>query len=161
MACTISELQTDIALWWRVHVYTYDLRNFRVQADSMTRLDRIVDASYLGTPYFTEEEVARLKATTLATGKTLEATISNTLDERLNRRMKKRVESDDYRVCAAHDLAPIFETAFNIKPKDLAKNRDFLEKLDNDGLQRGETWTGLSTKPRCGPKPRPGKKSKH
>ncbi len=34
-------------------------------------------------------------------------------------RMKKRVESGDFRVCAAHDLEPIFEKAFGIKPKEL------------------------------------------
>jgi len=60
--------------------------------------------------------------------------------------MKKRVESGDYRVCAAHDLAPIFEKAFNIKLDDLAKDDGFLSLLDKSGLKlkNGENWLGLS-----------------
>lgn len=46
------------------------------------------------------------------------ALMEEILNERLNRRMKKRVESGDHRVCAAHDIAPILEKALGIKPKD-------------------------------------------
>jgi hypothetical protein len=66
-----------------------------------------------------------------------------------NGEMKKRVESGDYRVCTAYDLAPIFETAFDIKPKDLAKDDAFLSLLENSGLKlkNGENWLGLSKRP--------------
>ena len=89
-----------------------------------------------------------LKATKVDGEMALEAVIHNTLDERLERRMKKRVESGDYRVCAAHDLAPIFETAFNIRPKDLAKDDTFLSLLENSGLKlkNEENWLGLLSK---------------
>lgn len=43
--------------------------------------------------------------------------------------MKKRQYSGDYRVCAAHDLAPIFESTFGIDPGLLARNDDFLRSL--------------------------------
>jgi hypothetical protein len=131
------------------HVFVYDLRNFKERADCQSRLDNIVDASYLGTPYFKQEEVDMLKATKVNGEMTLEVVIRNTLDERLERRMKKRVESGDYRVCAAHDLAPIFETAFNIKPKDLAKDDAFLSLLENSGLKlkNEENWLGLPKRP--------------
>lgn len=49
--------------------------------------------------------------------------------------MRKRVESADYRFCAAHDLAPIFEKAFGIKPKDLQTNPEFLALLDRSQLK--------------------------
>jgi hypothetical protein len=62
--------------------------------------------------------------------------------------MKKRVESADYWVCAAHDLAPIFEKAFDIKPKELAKNKEFLDRMEKSGLKfgGGDNWKGLPKK---------------
>jgi hypothetical protein len=145
----IQDLRNTPSLWYRIHVFVYDLRNFKERANCQSRLDSIVDASYLGTPYFKPEEVDMLKATKVDGEMTLETVIRNTLEERLERRLKKRVESGDYRVCAAHDLAPIFETAFAIKPKDLAKDSGFLSLLDKSGLKlkNGESWTGLSKRP--------------
>ncbi|EZF74562.1 hypothetical protein H105_03763 [Trichophyton soudanense CBS 452.61] len=103
----------------------YDLHNFRTDSAARDRLDSIVDITYLGKPYFDEEEVEALENTISnssgSQGETLAQKIESTLDERLNRRMKKRIESSDFRVCAAHDLAPIFEAVFDIPPKKLAK----------------------------------------
>jgi hypothetical protein len=80
--------------------------------------------------------------------KTLENIIKETLNERLEKRIKKRVESRDFRVCAAHDLAPIFEKVFDIKPKVLSKNEEFLAILRRSGLnlKDGDNWKGLPTK---------------
>lgn len=131
-------------MWYRIHVFVFDLRHFKEKVDSQKRLDKIMDASYLGTPYFETEEVEQLKSTIVTDGdKTLQELIQETLNERLNRRMKKRVESEDYRVCAAHDLAPIFEKAFAINPKDLAKSQEFLALVEASGLKGGENWAGL------------------
>ncbi|OAL72711.1 hypothetical protein A7D00_2484 [Trichophyton violaceum] len=103
----------------------YDLHNFRTDSAARDRLDSIVDITYLGKPYFDGEEVEALENTISnssgSQGETLAQKIESTLDERLNRRMKKRIESSDFRVCAAHDLAPIFEAVFDIPPKKLAK----------------------------------------
>lgn len=148
--CTndLDALRSQTSLWYRLHVFTFDLRHFRENIDSAARLDRIVDASYLGSPYFSDAEVAQLKATTVDGGSTtFEKFIEDTLEERLNRRMKKRTESNDYRVCAAHDLAPIFELVFDIKPKELAKNSEFVTFVDTNGLENGETWPGLEKTP--------------
>ncbi|THV71196.1 hypothetical protein D6C85_01642 [Aureobasidium pullulans] len=158
---TISDLKSNNPLWWRIHVFTYDLRHYRERPDSLERLETIVDISYLSTPYFNESEVTRLKSTLLSTGKTLEETIEQTLHERLNRRLKKRQESNDYRVCAAHDLAPIFEKAFDLDHKQLARDVEFLKLVDENGLEGGEEWTGLATKSICGPKAQPGKKKRN
>ncbi|THX20668.1 hypothetical protein D6D17_00519 [Aureobasidium pullulans] len=135
---TISDLKSNNPLWWRIHVFTYDLRHYRERPDSLERLETIVDISYLSTPYFNESEVTQLKSTLLSTGKTLEETIEQTLHERLNRRLKKRQESNDYRVCAAHDLAPIFEKAFGLEHKQLARDVEFLKLVDENGLEGGE-----------------------
>jgi hypothetical protein len=120
----------------------------------------ITDTSYLGSPYFTAEEVSQLQSTITDDGnKTLQDLIQEALDERLNRRMKKRVESEDYRVCAAHDLAPIFEKALGINPKELAKSQEFPARVDAESLKGGEKWLGLKKMRTFGPK-RQGKKGK-
>lgn len=120
---TIKDLQDNAALWYKIHVFIYDLRNFREIPTAYARVDSIVDASDIGMPYFKQEEVEMIKSTIVDGNKTLETAIEETLNERLERRIKKRVESGDYRVCAAHDLAPIFEKALDIKPKDLIKDK--------------------------------------
>jgi hypothetical protein len=68
----------------------------------------------------------------------LEAIIEETLNERLERRLKKRVESGDFRVCAAHDLAPVFEKSFGVKEKELARNERFKEVMGRCGLKLRE-----------------------
>ncbi|KAI9833203.1 MAG: hypothetical protein M1819_003826 [Sarea resinae] len=147
---TIQYLQDNSSLWYRIHVFLYDLRHFDSKVESQSRLERVVDASYLGLPYFQPEEVAQLKATTvnIREQKTLETLIQETLDERLNRRMKKRVESRDFRVCAAHDMAPIMEKAFDIKPKDLERNEEFITMMEENGLnlEDEQGWLQVSKK---------------
>lgn len=126
------------ALWYRLHVFLYDLRHFADKPESQARLDQITDASYLGQPYFSASEVQTIKSTTVARSeKTLATVIEETLDEKLVR--KKRVESGDYRVCAAHDLAPIFERAFGITTKDLGKDKVFLRLLSKIGLELSDS----------------------
>ncbi|PGH06945.1 hypothetical protein AJ79_06419 [Helicocarpus griseus UAMH5409] len=109
---TISTLKTNQPFWYKLHVLIHDLRN-----------------------YTTDPTVLSLDAT----GETLEQTIAQTLEERLNRRMKKRVGSGDYRVCAAHDLAPVPERAFGIDYKRLGRDERVLEL-------KGEVWEGLEGK---------------
>ncbi|PGH17564.1 hypothetical protein AJ80_04742 [Polytolypa hystricis UAMH7299] len=116
---------------------------------SPERLDRIVDISYLGKPYFTDEEVVALKNTVMGPGsETLANKIETILNERLNRRMKKHVESGDFRVCAAHDLALIFEKGFGVNPKKLSKNAEFASMVTEKGLRwqrECPEWKGLET----------------
>jgi hypothetical protein len=142
---TVQELKSQRCLWYKVHVFVYDLRNFQEIPEAQARLDKIVDASYIGLPYFKPDEVQLLKSSIVKYDKSLQSIIEETLNERLEKRIKKRVESDDFRVCAAHDLAPIFEKAFDIKPKDLTKNKEFLTILERSGLDLKDTddWKGL------------------
>lgn len=149
MESTIQDLRANRILWYKIHVFVYDLRHFQ-ENDSQARLECVIDSSYLSLPYFTAGEAAQLKATTVHNNtKKLEVVIQETLDERLQRRMKKRVQSDDFRVCAAHDLAPIFEKVLGIKPKELERDRDFLALVEQFGLNLGEaqSWSGVLKKP--------------
>lgn len=117
--------------------FTY-LRHFRPDDASCDRLQRVVDPLYVGFPYFTTIEAEQIKATSLSDGASLQMTIENTLDKKLNRRIKKRIESQDFRVCAAHDLAPIFEKAFGIHAKDIDKNSKFMTLVKKYSLELPE-----------------------
>ena len=96
---SLPELKMDSNIWYKIHVLLYDLRHFEQSNASRCRLETVIDPSYLGEPYFNPEEAEKIKGARLDGDKTLSALIEETLDERLNRRMKKRVESCDYRVC--------------------------------------------------------------
>ncbi|KAI9719539.1 MAG: hypothetical protein M1828_006168 [Chrysothrix sp. TS-e1954] len=142
---TLSDLQSMEDLWYRINVFVFDLRHFQDNKDCLNRLETVIDPCYLGLPYFSNEEVAMLKGIEGADGKPLDKVIQDTFDERLNRRNEKRVESGDFRICAAHDLAPIFENAFGIKPKELKKNKKFVALVTKKGLRLdGQSCDGLT-----------------
>ena len=69
------------------------------------------------------------------------------LNERLKRRNKKRVKSGDFRVCAAHDLAPLMASVLGIDLKQMEKDKEFAGMVELKGLNlRGEIWGGLKKK---------------
>lgn len=108
-----------------------------------------MDPFYLGGPYFNTDEAEILKNTIIPAKKlTLMQHIEESLAERLNRREKKRAGSGDYRVCAAHDIAPILEKALGIDPKRLANDKEFMRILEESGLKLEEEqkWTGVQKK---------------
>ena len=141
----LPELKMDSNIWYKIHVLLYDLRHFHESNVSRFRLETVIDPSYLGEPYFNPDEAEKIKGARLEGDRTMAALIEETLNERLDRRIKKRMESGDYRVCAAHDVAPILEKALSIKPKDLERNKAFLDTMSANGLHLmpGEQWTGL------------------
>ena len=141
---SLPELKMDSNIWYKIHVLSCDLRHFDESNVSRSRLETVMDSLYLGEPYFNPDEAEKIKGARLEGDRTMSALIEETLNERLNRRIKKRVESGDYRVCAAHDVAPILEKALGIKPKDLERNKAFLDTMSANGLHLmpGEQWTG-------------------
>ncbi|KFY09686.1 hypothetical protein V492_05377 [Pseudogymnoascus sp. VKM F-4246] len=147
---SVEDLKAQPSLWYRIHVLIYDLRNFRENSQAQKRLDTVLDISYIGGPYFDPDEAQQLKACVVdaTNSKTLEILIEDILRERLERRMKKRVDSEDYRVCAAHDIAPILEKAFSIRVKDLQTNAEFLALLESHQLRPTNigNWKGLPKK---------------
>jgi len=120
--------------------------------------DVILDLSYIGAPYFSDDESRQIKNTVVSgkTGepvRTLDTLIEKTLAEKLGR--KKRLDTMDFRVCAAHDLAPILERAFNIQERQLRKNKSFTKQVEAYGLdlKEGEYFKGIG-KDKL-PKPQP------
>lgn len=106
----------------------------------------VADPSYLGTPYFTTQEADAIRSAD-CNGNPLSQILATRLDERLGRRMGKRIESGDFRICAAHDLAPVLGEVLGIEIKRLAKERGFVDLVDKIGLDLGDVrWEGLSRK---------------
>jgi len=133
-------------LWYRLHVLLYDLQHFNQRPDSRERLESVTDLSYIGSPYFNDDETTAIK-NTLVHGKTLAQIIEQELQERLDRRNKKRVDSGDFRVCAAHDLAPILAATLGTNLKQLDKDKRFLLLINSRGLDLGDDkWEGLAAK---------------
>lgn len=87
---------------------------------------------YIGAPYFSMDEATKIKSTNVD-GTTLSEIIEKTMQEKLKRR--KRTEAQDFRPCAAHDLAPLLERAFDIKHKKLDKSKHFNDLLKTSGLE--------------------------
>ncbi|KJJ35563.1 hypothetical protein AFLA70_12g006100 [Aspergillus flavus AF70] len=145
---TVTDLKDSYSfpnLWYRIHVLIADLKSFDKPA-SNKRLERIVDPSFIGEPYFTPKEADTIKKT-MIDGKEFTQFVKEELDKRLDRRSKKRSESGDFRICAAHDLAPIMAQALDIDLKRLEKDKNFANLVEEKGLHLGgESWSGLEKK---------------
>jgi hypothetical protein len=106
-------LKNHLRLWYKIHVFVYDLRNFREISDAQARLDKIVDASYIGLPYFKPDEVQLLKSSIAEGDKTLESIIEDTLNERLERRIKKESKVE-ISVSVRHTILRLFLKKYSI-----------------------------------------------
>lgn len=139
---------TSIApdLWYRIHVFLFDLQNYNERNDSKKRLEEAgANLSYIGMPYFDTREAAAIRNAE-NDGRAVSQILETGLQERFERRSGKRVGSEDYRVCAAHDLAPILGQALRIDYRRLSKDIAFRKLLDKHGLRLDTHWTGLQAK---------------
>lgn len=160
---SIQDLKAVPGLWYKIHVLIYDLRKFQAKSACRERLETVIDTSYLGSPYFTPAEATMVKSFQVGENNgsiALAEVIEDTLKERLERRMKKRVSSKDFRVCAAHDIAPILEKALGVKEKDLMRDKEFIRLVEKWGLDLREAvrWKGIQKK-NFAPKGKGGRKN--
>jgi len=132
---------THNSLWYRIHVLIYDLRHF-TDDSSLARLNTATDPTYIGAPYFSAAEAQLVKATKLD-GSTLEKVFESTMKEKLKKREEKGEK--DFRMCAPHDLAPLFERAFDVKYTKLNKSKHFRDLLRKEGLElkEGQRFKGV------------------
>jgi hypothetical protein len=114
----------------------YDLRAFRSDSDSRSRLDSVASTYYIGEPYFGASGVERVLHT-ISDGKTLKDMLDEFFEKKLEKRLKGRIkETADYRVCAAHDIAPIVEKVFGVRPGRPEEKQDACEVGRQRGLER-------------------------
>ncbi|OCK78606.1 hypothetical protein K432DRAFT_88714, partial [Lepidopterella palustris CBS 459.81] len=116
---------------------------------AVTRLDTVISLDYIGQPYFSDDEARTLRNTTIEGGSTLQEDLDTFFNLKLPARLRSRAKSEyDYRVCAAHDVAPLFEKAFGVKEGDLKRDKEFVKLVRKRGLDlgKGEVWLGMGSK---------------
>lgn len=133
-------------LQYRLHLLLFDLQHYSQRKDSRDRLEEVSDTLYIGSSYFNVAEADGIKSLRVGT-RSLSETPDEELSRRLQRRMKKRVESNDFRVCAAHDIAPIIAKSLNVDMKRLERDKKFVHLVNEKGLRLdGERWDGIPAK---------------
>ncbi|KFZ03163.1 hypothetical protein V502_11179 [Pseudogymnoascus sp. VKM F-4520 (FW-2644)] len=159
---TLSNLQENPALWYKIHVLLYDLCNISKDRAAEARTLCTTDELYISAPYFTPEEAVLIKNTVvsppiLADIPEFEAfelegdmdaesneppkevalqktlTIEEAITSCLRNFFAKRRASGDARPCGPHDMAPIYKAVFGIT-RDELKNEKFLGRLRRTGL---------------------------
>ncbi|KAF1996444.1 hypothetical protein P154DRAFT_443362, partial [Amniculicola lignicola CBS 123094] len=149
---TVADLRENKSLWYKLHVYIYELQHSRSNENSRGRLELLIDPLYLGEPCFSdaEREINPLPSQrSLGLTNERPRTLRSILDyfsSRLEKRVEGRVkETKDWRVCAAHDLAPAFEEILGVKAKDRKINKEFTSLVKRKRLkamEEGEAWKG-------------------
>jgi hypothetical protein len=97
---------------------------------------------YIGKPYFTEDEAARIRSALIGPQNPgtedfpLAATTSvqDAIQQRLADFFNKRRASGDARPCGPHDMVPVYTTVFGID-KRVLKDENFLGRLRRSGLE--------------------------
>lgn len=149
---TLSDLQENTDLWYRIHVLLYDLSNLGSNILSEKRTSSTTNELYISAPYFTDSEAARIRTTLVDDDLTSEQTTVRTelsakiaaapraaifIESAIHRRMAdffdKRRASGDARPCGPHDMIPIYRCVFKIEREEL-KDKKFLSRLRRSGL---------------------------
>jgi hypothetical protein len=135
----IEYLRTNQLLCYKLHVFMYDLRNFRSNKTNRARLDAVISLDYIGEPYFTAEESQTLRGTVVEGKNTLQNALNTFCTSKLPERLRSRSKREyEHRVCATHDVAPIFEKAFGVKETNLKKNKKFVKLVRKRGVDLGK-----------------------
>ena len=118
-------------------LFIRDLNFFAKDGKAKMRLEGTGHQYYIGPPYFTATEVSEILAM-----KTTHGTIETDLQKLAT---KKAATYDS--VCAAHDLAPIYEMALNMKwDKQTEKTQTLWQKMggltlrEDKGSQNASKW---------------------
>lgn len=147
MGNKIESVRSNNTFWYKIHVFIYDLQNFRSSDTARDRLNGVFDPAYIGVPYIEPQDADLLKGVVVQGPKTLEEVIHETIAECVERRKKKILETGDHRIVATHDISLIFEKVFDIDYKRLEKDEHFLKPVGDGGLRlKGQTWEGCPRK---------------
>ncbi|KAL8719744.1 MAG: hypothetical protein Q9225_003288 [Loekoesia sp. 1 TL-2023] len=107
----IEALKQDDQFEINSKLFIRDLQTFGSDVEAQKRSHSTGSRFYLGTPYFNQETVQKIK--TLPVG-------DDTLEGKLNKLWEKKTAQGELdEICASHDLAPLFGAAFGIDWKNL------------------------------------------
>ncbi len=109
----------------RAQLFIRDLKCFSSDVKAQERLQSTKHEFYLGMPYFDDETVAKILTLPMGDGR-----LNDKLVELVERK-KERGQLDE--LCTSHDLAPVFQYAFEIR-YDKAVKEDVLADLANLSL---------------------------
>ena len=141
---TLSSLQEDVDLWYRIRVLLFDLNNVKEHLSGL-RLSSTVNELYISEPYFRDHEASKIRTALIykadvpglfsdgITPEAEEITIEQALQHKLENFLDKRKASGDSRPCGPHDMVPIYGSIFGITKEDLGDER-FLGRLRRSGL---------------------------
>ena len=141
---TLSSLQEDLDLWYRIRVLLYDLNNINDPL-SERRLSSTVNELYISEPYFRDDEASKIRKALIykvdvpgsfsngISSEAQEITIEQALHQKLENFLEKRKASGDSRPCGPHDMVPIYGSIFEITNEDLGEER-FIGRLRRSGL---------------------------
>lgn len=127
---TLKALKENSELCYKVKVLLYDLRNISTDHASEMRTLSTVDELYINIPYFTSSKTMQIKTATLENSS---LTVEEAIKEKLVGFFDKRKASGDSRPCGPHDMAPIYESVFEINQNELKEER-FSSRLRRSGL---------------------------
>ncbi|KFY44205.1 hypothetical protein V494_01583 [Pseudogymnoascus sp. VKM F-4513 (FW-928)] len=159
---TLSNLQENKILWFKIHVLLYDLCNISKDRAAEARTLCTTDELYISAPYFTPEEAVLIKNTvvyppiltdipefeTLELEKDIDSeasgpakrevtrmalTVEEAITSCLRNFFAKRRASGDARPCGPHDMGPIYKAVFGITTEEL-RDEKFLGRLRRTGL---------------------------
>ncbi len=108
-------------------VLVRDLKRYGRELEASTRIHSTAHQYFLGAPYFTEALVATILQ--LPIGRT---DLAGELAKLYNRKVQ---DDEDDQVCAAHELGPLYETAFNLKYDDFKNQFRTVSSFPIAGLQ--------------------------
>ena len=128
---TLSELQQDGELQYRIKVLLYDLNNISNDPMSDKRISSTTDSLYISEPYFTENEATRIRSALV----TPTVSVQDAIQQGLSNFFDKRRASGDARPCGPHDMVPVYCSVLDIRKDDL-KDENFLSRLRRSGLKR-------------------------
>ena len=129
---TIADMRQDEDLWFRTRVLVHDLCHFAKDKNAQERLSQTTDAQYLSMPYYSDEQVAVVKAALVEVDGTSIA-MEQAITERLQDFFEKRKASGDFRPCGAHTMAPIYLLCFGLEKAEI-EDRKLLSRLRKSGL---------------------------
>ena len=150
---TLDTIKEDPLLFYRICVLLYDLRNMANDRTSESRTLSTTDELYISPPYFTPAQAQMIKTAvvqkpqpcgssvedeenTITTVEDVDISgeprsIEEALKDRLVNFFEKRRASA--RPCGLHDMAPIYESVFEIAQSEL-KDENFPARLRRCGL---------------------------
>ncbi|OBT55344.1 hypothetical protein VE04_04907 [Pseudogymnoascus sp. 24MN13] len=166
---TLLDLREKLDLWYKIHVFLYDLCNISKDHAAEARTLCTTDELYISAPYFTPEEALLIKNTVVSPPiltdipefEALEfdedinsgtneppkevapektLTIEEAITSCLQNFFAKRRASGDARPCGPHDMGPIYKAVFGITTEEL-KDKKFLGRLRRTGLGQSNDKT--------------------